>query len=198
MIGAIILAGGKGHRFGGQKQFIELDGIPLWQIVYNKVRNIVNEKNIVVVGIDIPGGDTRSLSVINGLRTLNTEVTKVLILESARPLVTVEQMKILLTDSYESVTFVKPLVNTVIFRDGTYVERDKMYELLTPQCFDRNLLQKAYDNTKDFGLTDETRLMNDYYGIKPKFVLGSENLFKITYPKDIHVIMQIKNDIKEK
>jgi 2-C-methyl-D-erythritol 4-phosphate cytidylyltransferase len=198
MIGAIILAGGKGHRFGGQKQFVELDGIPLWQIVYNKVKKFVNENNIVVVGIDVPGGDTRSLSVINGLKRLNSDVTRVLILESARPLVTLEQIEMLLTSSYESVTFVKPLVNTVVFRDGTYVDRETMYELLTPQCFDRNLLQKAYENTRDYGLTDETRLMNFYYGIKPKFFLGSDNLFKITYPKDIHIIMQIKNDIKEK
>ncbi len=36
-MGAVVLAGGKGQRFQGQKQFCELKGKPLWQHVYDKI-----------------------------------------------------------------------------------------------------------------------------------------------------------------
>ena len=34
-------------------------------------------------------------------------------------------------------------------------------------------------------MTDETRVMFEEYGIKPTFVEGGDNLYKVTYPKDI-------------
>ena len=39
MTAGIILAGGKGTRFGGQKQFLEINGKPLWKHVFDKLSN---------------------------------------------------------------------------------------------------------------------------------------------------------------
>lgn len=33
--------------------------------------------------------------------------------------------------------------------------------------------------------------MNDVYGIKPTFLEGDDNLYKVTYPKDIAIIEEI-------
>jgi 2-C-methyl-D-erythritol 4-phosphate cytidylyltransferase len=34
-------------------------------------------------------------------------------------------------------------------------------------------------------MTDETRVLFEEFGIKPTFVEGGENLYKVTYPQDI-------------
>lgn len=190
MYGAVILAGGRGERFHGQKQFFELNGQPLWKIVRDKALEVV-EQNVVTVGVDIPGGNTRSASVINGLNALDSRTQRVILLEAARPLVTKQQILTLLEDPHESTSFVMPLVNTAIMRDGTYLNRNEMYELLTPQAFDFQKLKRAYDSGKFSDMTDETRVMWEFYGIKPHFIETTENLIKVTYRKDIAIINEL-------
>jgi 2-C-methyl-D-erythritol 4-phosphate cytidylyltransferase len=189
--GAIVLAGGKGERFKQEKQFSEFDGKILWKHVYDKVKNIVDKDNIVVVGVDIPGGNTRTESVMNGLRNLQPDTKRVIILEAARPLVTEEQIKMMLFNNHPSVTFVMPLVNTVIKRDGTYMNRDDLFEMLTPQAFDYYLLKQAYESQKFINMTDETRVMFEFHGIKPYFIEGGQNLLKLTYRRDLPILEAI-------
>lgn len=188
---AVILAGGQGSRYKKQKQFELLDGKEMWKHVYDKALKIVEKKDIVVVGVDVEGGKTRSESVSIGLNRLDGDYNKVIILEAARPLVTVEQMKTLLGTEYKSNTFVMPLVNTVIGRDGTYYNRKNFYDLLTPQAFDFKLLKAAYNTQKYSDTTDETVVMYNEYGIKPHFIEDGENLIKVTYRRDMEIIKQL-------
>lgn len=188
MDGAIILAGGQGRRFKKRKQFELLCGKEMWKYVYEKTLKVLARENIIVVGVDINGGDTRSKSVYNGLMALPETCKRVIILEAARPLVTEEQIRKLLDDKNKSVTFVLPLVNTVIGRDGTYYDRNDFYELLTPQAFDFELLKSAYETGKYVDTTDETVIMFQEYGIDPAFVLEGENLYKVTYKRDMDVV----------
>ncbi len=194
---AIILAGGNGVRFGSKKQFLLLDNIPLYKIVYDKVASILPKDRIVVVGVDIDGGNSRSLSVKNGLEYFQNskQAQNVIILEAARPLVTKEQITQLLSCYESSISFVMPLVNTVIKRDGTYQNREDFFDLLTPQCFDYNKLLDAYNKINHYDYTDETRIMWEVHGIKPTFIEGGENLIKVTYKKDIAVIEQMYKTI---
>ena len=190
--GAVVLAGGKGERFHGQKQFFELNGKPLWKHVYEKVEMVFGtSENIVVVGVDIPGGSTRTESVKSGLTRLDKDTDRVIILEAARPLVTVRQIEPLLSYKFESSTFVMPLVNTVIMRNGTYLNREEMYNLLTPQAFDYSKLVSAYETGRYEDMTDETRVMYEEYGIKPNFIETDDNLIKVTYPSDIFGVAEI-------
>lgn len=191
MTGAIILAGGQGTRFQKRKQFELLDGIEMWRYVYQKTIKVVCQSDVVVVGVDMEGGRTRSESVRIGLRHLPEDCGRVVILEAARPLVTVDQIKTLADDKSESATFALPLVNTVIGRDGTYFDRDEFYDLLTPQAFDYGLLKKAYETGKYENTTDETFVMYMEYGIKPRFILEGENLLKVTYKRDMEIMRQI-------
>lgn len=185
--GAIILAGGKGTRFHQQKQFVILKGKELWRHVYDKVCQLIPKETVVVVGVDIPGGKTRSGSVMNGLNALK-DCEKVLLVEAARPLVTIEQLKTLIDTNADSITFVAPCIDTIIKKDKTYLNRSDCLRMQTPQAFNYNLLKKAYQTGKYSDMTDETRVLFEEYGIEPTFVEGGENLYKVTYPKDIFII----------
>lgn len=191
MNGAIILAAGKGTRFHGDKQNLIFHGKPLWKYPFDLLIDIMPRSNIVVVGKDIEGGRTRSGSVLNGLKALNENVDRVIILEAARPLVTLEQIQKLLNAKDSSISFVMPVVNTVVYRDGNYIDRNKLYDLLVPQAFDFKLLKKAYETGKYSDMTDETRVMYEEYGIKPCFVETEQNLFKVTYPRDLAILESI-------
>lgn len=192
-IGAIILAGGKGTRFHQQKQFVKLRGKELWRHVYDKACKLIPKRYIVVVGVDIPGGETRSASVMNGLNALEP-CKKVLLIEAARPMVTIEQLQSLINEESDSITFVAPCVDTIIKKDKTYLERKDCLRLQTPQAFNYDLLKKAYKTGKYPDMTDETRVMFEEYGIKPSFIEGDENLYKVTYPKDIFIIENFFHD----
>lgn len=199
MTGAIILAGGQGTRYQKQKQFELLNGVEMWRHVFQKVIKVMEKDNVVVVGVDIEGGKTRSESVQRGLNHLKRNCKRIVILEAARPLVTIEQIEKLVKDDSESTTFALPLVNTVIGRDGTYFNRDDFYDLLTPQAFDYRLLKQAYDTGKYTDTTDETIIMYKEYGIKPHFILEGENLLKVTYRRDLEIIKQmLENEEKER
>lgn len=182
---------GSGTRYHGKKQDLIFHGKPLWRYAYETALSVVGEGNIVAVGKDIPGGATRTGSVMNGLKALPKEIDRVILVEAARPMVTKEQVEQILNDPYPSSTFVRPLVNTVVFRDGTYVNRSDMYDMLTPQAFDRNMLEEAYQSGRFNDMTDETRVMFEYHGVKPHFIETESNLFKITYPGDLDIIESI-------
>ena len=196
--GAIVLAAGFSTRYGGaKKQDLEFRGKQIWQHSYDTAKSIVGDKYIVAVGKDIPGGKTRTESVIIGLKALPSDTERVIILDAARPLVTIKQIKELLENPNPSCTFVRPLVNTPIFRDGTYVNRCDMYDMLVPQAFDYKLLLEAYNSGKFIDMTDETRVMFEYHGIKPTLIETENNLYKVTYPGDLLIIESIYQQMKE-
>ncbi len=188
---AIILAAGKGTRYHGTKQDLIFHGKPLWRYAYETAMELVPTNHIVAVGKDIPGGETRTGSVLNGLRALPKDTDRVIILEAARPMVTVEQIRTLLCSSHPSVSFVRPLVNTVVYRDGRYINREDLYDLLTPQAFDYQMLLEAYESGRFSDVTDETRIMFEYHSVKPHFIETTSNLFKVTYMGDLDIIESI-------
>lgn len=199
---AIVLAAGKGTRYKEKKQDVLFRGKELWKYAYETTKDIVDESRIVVVGKDILGGNTRTLSVLKGLEALPTDTERVVIVEAARPMITKHQILQLLNDTHPSTSFVRPLVNTVVFRDGRYIDRNDLYDLLTPQVFDYPLLLEAYRSGKFEDMTDETRVMFEFHGIKPHFIETGSNLYKVTYPGDLDIIesiylSQVKEGLRE-
>jgi 2-C-methyl-D-erythritol 4-phosphate cytidylyltransferase len=90
-----------------------------------------------------------------------------------------------------------PLINTVIKRDGAYVNREDYYDLLTPQAFNFKLLYEAYKNNNNHSYTDETRIIFERFNIKPTFIQGGENLVKLTYHKDLPILEKLFHMQKE-
>lgn len=193
---AILLAAGKGTRYGETKQDILFHGKPLWRYAYETAKTVVGDDRIIAVGKDIQGGETRTGSVLNGLEALPHDTERVVIVEAARPMVTQNQILELLNDSHPSVSFVRPLVNTVIYRDGHYINRSDLYDLLTPQAFDYQLLLEAYRSGKFTDVTDDTRIMFEYHGVRPHFIETGSNLYKVTYPGDLDIIESIYNTLQ--
>ena len=193
---AILLAAGKGTRYNGTKQDLLFHDKPLWRYAYETTLSVVGEGRIVAVGKDIAGGVTRTGSVLNGLEALPKDTDRVIIVEAARPMVTRDQVLQLLTNEHPSVSFVRPLVNTVVYRDGRYINREELYDLLTPQAFDYKMLLGAYRSGQFNDMTDETRAMFEYHGVKPYFIETGSNLFKVTYPGDLDIIESIYSSLK--
>lgn len=196
-VSAIILAGGQGQRFHGKKQFTLLNGKQMWEYPYAEAVSILGPARVKVVGVDIPGGSTRTQSVINGIDAVEEDTERIVILEAARPLVRVKDLWQLILDDHPSATFVRALVNTVVFRDGTYINRNELYELLTPQAFDYPLLRAALHSGSFTDMTDETRVMFEYYNIQPHFIETDSPLFKVTYPEDICIAESMMNHVTE-
>jgi len=186
-ISCIILAAGKGLRFKAQKQFIKWKGKELWEFPYEQCKNITDD--ITVVGVDIPGGITRQKSVYNGL--CNIKNKRVVILESARPLVTKEQIQKIGNIKYDSVSYAIPSTDTIIYK-AKIIDRKYTYRLQVPQAFDKEKLIIAHEKTKIKDPTDDTILMTECYGIEPKLIEGGFNLFKVTYPEDLDYLEVIK------
>lgn len=199
---AIILAGGNSSRFGGdvKKQFLVFHGKELWKHLYDTVSSVIPRENIVVVGVDIPGGETRSGSVKNGLKWIKKKggCKRVVCMEAARALVTKKQILDIIQMESPSCCYVTPVIDTVILTDKTYLTRSECRHIVSPQAFDFDLLYRAYEDCDlDEIRTDETRLMFETYGIKPDFIEGDvDNLYKMTYSKDIAIMETIFKNLK--
>jgi len=180
----IILAAGNGSRFGSKKQFEKLNGEELWKIVFEKCSNVSTE--IVVVGVDIEGGNTRQESVFAGLQKIKSG--RVVILEAARPLVTEEQIIQIAQIDGPSVSFYKNLVDTVYSNDYGFLIRDKCVSLQTPQAFDAKMIFSAHQETALKNATDDTVIFFEKHKIKPDLIYGGDNLTKVTYPIDIFLL----------
>ena len=194
---AILLAAGLGQRYGESKQDVLFHGKPLWRHAYDTLCAVVDPARVVTVGKDIPGGATRTLSVRAGLEALPGDTGRVIIVESARPMVTSAQIREILDDTHPSATFVRPLVNAVIFRDGRPLDRNALWDILTPQAFDYGMLLEAYRSGRYSEMIDDTAIMDAYYGIRPHFIQAGNNLYKVTYPGDLHVIEGIYQTQRE-
>ena len=108
---AVILAAGKGTRFHGRKQFLEIHDKPLWKHLYDNVADVIPSENIIVVGVDIEGGETRSGSVKKGLDWIYARGNchRVIIMEAARTLVTRKQIEDIAMNDALSCCYVYPL-----------------------------------------------------------------------------------------
>ncbi|MBS3992785.1 MAG: 2-C-methyl-D-erythritol 4-phosphate cytidylyltransferase [Bacteroidetes bacterium] len=189
MKSAIILAGGKGTRFRSQKQFVDFYGKKLYQHVYDKVVDLVDE--VIIVGVDVKAGVTRTESVLNGLSRLSQHSSKVVILEAARPLVFKNQIIKLLESKSNSSSFSVPMVETIIINGCNYPNRNICLSFQTPQAFNTKMLIEAYKNGNFNDMTDETRVIYEYYNELPELLTGGPNLTKVTYPEDLILLESI-------
>jgi 2-C-methyl-D-erythritol 4-phosphate cytidylyltransferase len=196
----VLLAGGEGSRYGGRKQFELMEGKPLWRWVFDAAAEVVAPGNILVVGTDVPAGDIRPHSVLNGLEALRKKGARdderVIIAEAARPLVKSEQFRQLIDCGANSAGFVNPLVNTIIKRNGDPVRRSDYYELLTPFIFKFGLIYNAYKSGKYDHVTDDTRAVYEYCGLKPLLLETTRNLYKVTYPGDLEIVKALLKNMK--
>jgi len=171
---AIILAGGKGERFGSSlpKQFIKLAGqrviehtldifekndlIDEIYIVSNPnythtIEEIVVNKKYGKVTKIINGGKDRRESSYLGINAINHKEAKVLIHDAVRPLLSpktiLDSLKAL--DTYKAIDVAIPASDTIIeIKDGILEDipvRSNMWQGQTPQGFLLSVIKKAHE-----------------------------------------------------
>ena len=194
---AIILCAGSGTRakLGYNKTFFKLDnGKTVLDNTLSAFRDfehiilVINQDDAELYATyDFPtvcGGSTRSESVMNALKKVDTPL--VLIHDCARPFVSAE----IIADSVEKaretgsgVSAVKETNSLKVSENGnTYaVNRDNYYIIQTPQTFDTQKLLHAYSISSY--ATDDSEIY-ERAGYKITLSLGDYSNKKLTTPSD--------------
>ncbi|WP_028951252.1 2-C-methyl-D-erythritol 4-phosphate cytidylyltransferase [Sulfurihydrogenibium subterraneum] len=209
MIGCILLAAGKGSRFGDKKQFLEFGGKRILDYSIQTVESLPQIDKVIIVlpedNIDVEikmnkdfekvlGGSERQYSVYNGLLHLNS-CDIVVIHDTARPFANpkmftdgIQNVKLGWDGSitaYKSRDTVKEVLNNKVIKT---LDRESIYIVQTPQTFDYQKLLYAHKKAlaENFIATDDSALM-EREGFKITVNEGSFLNFKITYPEDLEL-----------
>lgn len=203
----IILAAGRGERFGQDKVFAALHGLP---VLVHSVRAFLAVKEVeelVVVArpgtefrvvslledLDFPmrvvtGGVRRRDSSLAGVEAAQGKV--VLIHDAARPLVSPDLIRRVLSAAEEhgAAVPVLPVVDTLRYLENGFLRpevlpRTGLVAMQTPQGFRRELLLPALQAC-DADLPDDAAALLSQ-GIPVAAVLGDPKNIKITYPEDL-------------
>lgn len=213
-VSAVIVSAGNSSRMGGvNKQFLEIENMSVVARSINAFQkcSLIDEIVIVARSCDIQpierivdnydfdkvsaivgGGETRQLSVYNGVSACSQKSDFVAIHDGARPLVTERVIVDTLSaaiDCGAAVTGVK-IKDTVKVVNGfndivSTPDRSSMRAVHTPQIFSKKLYLKAVENVPDSkNFTDDCMLI-EAYGGKVRLVEGDYENIKITTPEDI-------------
>lgn len=197
---AIIAAAGCGRRFGGKKQYEDINGKPMYQYsvdtfskVADKIVIVLPEEDEEIPGlICVTGGKERYDSVYAALKAIDAKDDDlVAIHDAARPGVTKEVIERTYEAAEKSGAAVAtvPVVDTVRTLDGKLIDRNSLRAMQTPQTFKYGVVRKAYDKMferKDFtGVTDDVEVVFRNAGIKAEMVEGDWSNYKITVYKDL-------------
>jgi len=210
-LGIILVAGGSSTRFGADKQFALLAGLPVFLhsvraflpsatelvLVVPSGRQEDFHGKIVQYKLDTPkirfatGGATRSESVQNGLGALSFTEGIVAIHDAARPLATAELLMKLVeaAEQFGGAAPAHPVTDTLLMADAsnrmTGVQpRDHLWQVATPQVFQLQPLLEAYRHAAGQPFTDDTQVFF-HDGGHVQIVPDSSDNLKITYPEDL-------------
>ena len=150
----------------------------------------------------VEGGETRQMSVYNGIRALSADVDFVIVHDGVRPFVTDEVIFACLTaaDECGAAVAAVPVKDTikVANKDSFIVEtpvRDRLWAVQTPQVFRKSLLEEAHQvaQARQLTATDDASLV-EQLGFPVKLVEGSYANLKITTPIDLQVAEVLISD----
>jgi 2-C-methyl-D-erythritol 4-phosphate cytidylyltransferase len=207
----IITAGGIGKRMGADipKQFLLLDGKPILMHTIKRFNFLDDVQLLVTLPADwwnfwnqlcethhftvphtlVEGGIERYDSIKNALARATGDI--IAVHDGVRPLVssaTIEEC-IQLTKDKGAVVPVLPLKESI--RKGTTdastaQQRSEFYSVQTPQCFQHDVLLKAYQLPFSDDITDDASLV-EKAGFPIFLTLGNEENIKITTPMDLKI-----------
>lgn len=194
MTSAIIVAAGSSARYGDKNKLEEMIFEKnVLQHSVNAFFGVVDEIIVVgdyeVEGVKcVKGGETRFLSVQNGLKAVNPKCDIVAIHDAARPFVSKRLITKLIHSAiaHESAIPSVEVVDTMwrVDEDACPLKRDLLRIVQTPQCFNYAMLKKAFDNASRNDYTDESTLFWSTYN-QINFCQGEQTNKKITYFGDV-------------
>ena len=210
---AVVLGGGSGTRFGGDKLLAPLGGVPVLVHSLRAFEACDMIREIVVVcrgeqleataalcetyGIGkvtaiVPGGSTRLLSSLSGVSAVSSRAELVAVHDGARPLVTERILRDALWESHRHIAAVPavPVRDTIKTARDTVVtdtpDRRTLFAVQTPQCFRREVLLGALTSAVENApeVTDDSMAV-ERIGGRIYLTEGSEENIKITTPLDL-------------
>ena len=222
MATALIFAGGTGVRMNTRakpKQFLELHGKPI--IIYtiehfekhleidnilvvcvehwiHELKHLVKKYSFEKVSSIIPGGNSGSKSIYNGLKALEGKCKPdeiILIHDGVRPLINSELISANIAKVKESETAitVEAVTESVVRLNGhrkiTEVPpREKMFAAKAPQSFRYDSIWDLYQRAASDGVesVDSAHLCS-IYGVEMHTVQSAPNNIKITSASDYYV-----------
>ena len=217
MNAAVIVAGGKGSRFGGYKQTATLNNKPIYQysvdifsisdiidIIYlvipkdlfpkitKDIYNTHSSKRIVLC----EGGKTRSDSVYNAIKKIKENINIVVIHDAVRPLIKSENILSVVNACKHSdgAILAHPVSDTLKkVNENTVsftIDRANLWLAETPQAFNLKKLKSCYKNINKNDInafTDEASLM-EHLGYKIQVIHNKVENIKITEKEDVDLI----------
>ena len=213
--GAIVVAAGRGTRFGGPKQLVELAGKPLvsWSIQtlatmpeivdlvvvtepdYMDLMRLAVAPYIHAVNITIvPGGATRQASVALGLAALPEHGAGVLVHDGARPLVRAHEIRagMRVVRPGRAAVLAAPVIDTIKVADEARnvvqtLNRTTLWAAQTPQFAAARDLRWAHAEALRLGWPPATddAALLEAAGIGVTLIASSPDNFKVTLPGDL-------------
>lgn len=216
-LSAILLCSGSSNRFGSDKLFLKLLGKTVLQrsleafeksdtideiIVVckensaDRIRKLIKKMRAKKVSSVVFGGETRFLSVREGLKAVSEKSDFVAIHDGARPMISAECIKRVAEDAFEyggAIASV-PVKDTIKVSFGGFIEstpeRSRLYSAQTPQIFKTVEFKEAIEKEENIFLTDDSLVFER--GGKRVFLSKGENTnIKITTPEDKEIALQI-------
>lgn len=206
----LVVAAGRGIRLGGDmpKQYLPLGGKPVLRRTLDTIMTWPGHKEIQCVIAEeaadlyqktvhdlhlrpfVPGGNTRKESVCKGLESLSDLSGEdiILIHDAARLFTPPHCIKALLErlKTARAASLALPVADTLKYAEGTYVRREGLWALQTPQAFRYADILNAHKAGKDLDVTDDTSLVAGL-DIEVCPVPSSPRNFKITTMDDFHM-----------
>jgi 2-C-methyl-D-erythritol 4-phosphate cytidylyltransferase len=193
---AIILAGGKGERFGSEvtKPFLSLNGKPVIDYSLDVIAPLVDD--VIVVSPKpyknykwAAPGALRQQSVESGLNACPEDTKYVIIHDAARPFITTEMIQRMIRYLMIGVPSLCTAVQiTDGYAEGCHIEsKANRFLTQTPEGFDFRVLKRAYTRIShvDNIFDGDAHLLWKVEGILPFMVPGIPLNSKITFPKDL-------------
>ncbi len=211
-VSAIVLAGGKGRRFGTRipKPFVALGGKPVVEHCLRDLRKVKEIRQVIMAvspsvrkaaaaamrrsaweGCPVVlGGARRQDSVRNCLKELDPRAELVIVHDGVRPFAGAAMVRAVIRAAAASGAAIcavpaKATIKRVAGgRVKATLEREELWEAQTPQCFRRELLVKAYRSAGRRAVTDDASLI-EKLGRPVTVVNGDYTNIKITTPEDL-------------
>ncbi len=151
-------------------------------------------KDFPKVNAVVAGGAKRADSVLEGIAAVDEDTAIILVHDAARPLIDEFSVKQLLQvlKNYKAAVLavpVKPTIKKVNIKNMCVEEtlpRHLLWEVQTPQGFDREVLVKAHQQKIKEEATDDAMLV-ERMGVMVKVVMGTSRNIKVTTAEDLKV-----------
>jgi 2-C-methyl-D-erythritol 4-phosphate cytidylyltransferase len=213
--GAVIVAAGRGARFGGPKQFVEIAGTPM---VGWSVRTFAAMHEIAEIAIAtepawiermrelaarlagsrdvrvVEGGTTRQESVCRGIQALSGRCDAVLVHDGARPLVLSDDVRSGMreTRAGRAAVLAAPVVDTIKVVDAATMvvqqtlDRGELWAAQTPQFATRHDIVRAHEHARTQRIeATDDVALLEAIGVEVVIVPSDNQNFKVTHPHDV-------------